>query len=61
MAGKIWSFHEIFSINIHSGEVDDDINFTYEDNTDVYGACAASLDDEMWVLGGDDNNRQVHL
>ena len=61
MASKIWSLHEIFSINIHSGEVDDDINFTYEDRTEVYYSCAASLNDEMWVLGGSIQKRQVNL
>ena len=43
------------------GEVDDDINFTYEDNTQVYRSCAASLNDEMWVLGGYEKKRQVNL
>ena len=43
------------------GEVDDDINFTFEDNTEVFYSCAASLNDEMWVLGGSDNARQVNL
>ena len=43
------------------GEVDDDINFTYEDNTQVYRSCAASLNDEMWVLGGYTKKRQVNL
>ena len=42
------------------GEVDDDINFTYEDNTQVYRSCAASLNDEMWVLGGNNQRRQVN-
>ena len=43
------------------GEVDDDINFTFEDNTDVEFSCAASLNDEMWVLGGNYKKRQVNL
>ena len=42
------------------GEVDDDINFTFEDNTDTYASCAASLNDEMWVLGGYNKERQVN-
>ena len=46
---------------IHSGEVDDDINFTYEDNNVVDGSCAASLHDEMWVLGGSNKKRQVNV
>ena len=43
------------------GEVDDDINFTFEDNTEVFFSCAASLNDEMWVLGGVYKRRQVNL
>ena len=41
-------------------EVDDDINFTFEDNTEVFYSCAASLNDEMWVLGGNNQRRQVN-
>ena len=41
--------------------MDDDINFTYDDNTEVDRSCAASLNDEMWVLGGYPNKRQVNL
>ena len=41
------------------GEVDDDINFTYEANTEVSWSCAATLNDEMWVLGGNFQRRQV--
>ena len=46
---------------INSGEVDDDINFTFEDNTEVYGSCAALLHDKMWVFGGQNKKRQVNL
>ena len=46
---------------IHSGEVDNDINFTYETNTEVYASCAALLDDEMWILGGYSKKRPVNL
>ena len=41
--------------------MDDDINFTYEENTEVDFSCAASLNDEMWVLGGYKKKRQVNL
>ena len=64
MVSKINSFFFIFkhiynTKFIHSGEVDDDINFTYEDNTEVYGSCAASLHDQMWVFGGVYKKNQV--
>ena len=39
--------------------MDDDINFKYDAKTDVYGSCAVSFNDEMWVLGGYDYKRQV--
>ena len=38
------------------GEVNDDINFAFEANTEVYYSCAASLSDEMWVFGGSPKN-----
>ena len=37
---------------IISGEFDDDINFTFDLGTEVFGSCVESLNDEMWVLGG---------
>ena len=43
------------------GEVNDDINFTYDANTQVYASCAASLDGEMFVLGGWNQKRQVNF
>ena len=44
-----------------AGEVDDDIDFTFEQNTEVYGSCATSLEGEMWVLGGEQQQRQVYI
>ena len=42
------------------GEYDDNIDFTFEADIpvatapwEVYGACAASLNNEMWLIGGD--------
>ena len=41
------------------GEYDDNIDFTFEADIpvetapwEVYGACAASLNNEMWLIGG---------
>ena len=48
----------ITHIKLYLGEIDDDINFTYEADTQVYESCTASLDGEMFVLGGL-NQRQV--
>ena len=59
---KLLSHLLIFHYNdTFLGEVDDDINFTYETNTEVFGSCAASLNDEMWVLGGYYQKRQVNF
>ena len=41
--------------------MDDDINFTYDANTEVDYSCAATLNDEMWILGGNSQQRQVNL
>jgi len=56
----LWSLFITNDNNNISGEVDDDINFTFEENTVVYYSCAASLNDEMWVLGGMYKERQVN-
>ena len=50
----------IYKRSNNLGEVDDDINFTYDINTEVEFSCAASLNDDMWVLGGN-IGRQVNL
>ena len=43
------------------GNVDDDIVFTYETDTEVFKSCAATLNGEFWVLGGYNQRRQVVL
>ena len=43
----------------HLGDVEDDISFTFDDYTEVYYSCAATLNDEMWILGGANYKRQV--
>ena len=45
--------------NLWLGDYENDIDFTYEHRTEVYGSCTATLDDEMFVLGGNDQTRQV--
>ena len=41
------------------GNVDDDIVFTFEDDTEIYESCSATLNDEFWVIGGYYKKRQV--
>ena len=42
------------------GNVDDDTAFTYDDDTEVYASCAATLHGEFWVIGGN-KKRQVNI
>ena len=44
-----------------SGNVDDDIEFTFDTGTAVWASCTATLHDEFWVIGGDKSRRQVKL
>ena len=46
---------KVFSI----GNVDDDTVFTIDADTEVYESCAATLNDEFWVIGGNSKKRQV--
>ena len=46
---------------LSSGEVDDDINFAYDTNTEVYESCAAALNGKMFVLGGWNQRKQVNI
>ena len=46
---------------LSSGEVDDDINFNYDTNTEVSRSCAASLNGKMFVLGGWNQRQQVNI
>ena len=38
-----------------------DIDFTYDSNTEAYGACAATLHGAMFVFGGSSQSRQVNF
>ena len=51
----------IFFAKLFSGEVNDDLRFTYDPRTEVRGSCAASLDGEMFVLGGWYLPQQVYI
>ena len=41
------------------GNVDEDNVFTYDEDTEVYASCAATFNDEFWVIGGRNQKRQV--
>ena len=53
------SYCMIFIHLLSLGDYDDDLNFTYDENTEVVGSCSASLNDKMLVFGGTDHPRQV--
>ena len=40
------------------GNIDDDTSFIYDEDTEVFASCAATLHDEFWVIGGR-SQRQV--
>ena len=48
-------------ICLNLGNVDDDIVFTYDVETEVEASCAATLNDEFWVIGGYYKKRQVKI
>ena len=41
------------------GEVDNNINFIYEEGTEVYISSGVTLNGEFWIFGGANNRRQV--
>ena len=41
------------STKIIKGDVDDDLNFSYGEETEVDLSCGFTLNDEFWVAGGD--------
>ena len=46
-------------VNVHV-TVDDDLNFSYGEETSAYGGCAATFLGEFWYFGGHSaNNHQV--
>ena len=57
----IFSLTLIFFAKLSSGGVNDDLRFTYDPRTEVRGSCAASLDGEMFVLGGWYLPQQVYI
>ena len=39
--------------------MDGETVFTYDTDTEVHQSCAATLNDEFWVIGGSNKKRQV--
>ena len=59
--GDLFISSIIIKIIRTSGEIDNDINFNYDANTEVFASCAATLNDNMYVLGGGFKTRQVYF
>ena len=55
------SYCTIFIHLLSSGDYDDDLSFTYDENTEVSRSCSASLNDRMLVFGGWHQRRQVYI
>ena len=45
--------------DLSSGDVDNHLDFDYGAHTEVFGSCGASLEGEMFVIGGWYRKRQV--
>ena len=46
-------------IKLILGEIDNDLNFNYDANSEVFASCAATLNGNMYVLGGKFKKKQV--
>ena len=42
-----------------NGDVDDKINFIYDERTEVYISCGVTLNEEFWIFGGAQHRQQV--
>ena len=47
------------SFQLCSGNVDTDIVFTFETDTEVHRSCSSTLNNEHYVIGGTNKKRQV--
>ena len=53
---------ENLSLQIFSGNVQRDLKLNFEEGTEVYGSCGATLNGQHWIIGGKYEKRQVsHL
>ena len=51
----------MIQFSLTSGNVDDDTEFAYDTDTEVDASCAATLNGEFWVIGGNIKRRQVKI
>ena len=42
-----------------NGDVDDKINFIYDERTEVYISCGVTLNGEFWIFGGAQHRQKV--
>ena len=59
--GDLFISSIIIKIIRTSGEIDNDINFNYDANTEVLNSCAATFNGNMYVLGGKFKPKQVYF
>ena len=54
----IRSFDDKFT-EIYLGNVKRDLKLNFERGTDVYDSCGAILNGQNWIIGGENEQRQV--
>ena len=41
------------------GNVENDLQFNYGENTETYDSCGATLNGQLWIIGGWNERNQV--
>ena len=44
---------------IYLGDVKRELKLNFEEETEVYGSCGATLNGQNWIIGGRNEHRQV--
>ena len=44
---------------IHLGNIQRDLKLNFEEGTEVFLSCSATLNGQHWIIGGDTEQRQV--
>ena len=54
----LWSFYEKCS-KIYLGNIQRELKLNFEEETEVYRSCGATLNGQHWIIGGMREKRQV--
>ena len=44
---------------IYLGDVKRELKLNFEEETEVYGSCGATLNGQNWIIGGENEERQA--